>query len=823
MTVCDKMSQGTKESQNTHHIYRHQQYNPKNIAQLDQRIHYLQESILPRQPYLLSVPSGVPYRHSSRFINTWYEGTPFERHEEQLQYLSFFAHQGDHESLLKVEGGWADDQGNPIEDEVSPRTVPASGCNTPGEPGHRKKISLKDYKTKGKSPSTLQTRPQPSQSTKEPESSGRSEAKVQEKAKSEQTSKERGVVPRKTDIEPPDPKSKVVPLKVPGPSRSPLRSQPEDSPSPVKKRKLSPHFEASKSVRAPPKSEPAQPIMAMPTLLSPTLPSPENETGLPQLLSPVLPPTLTKALSSSPNSEFLGSPANGSHQRTDSVRSILAGVGLDNDPLPDKTRLAPTGSRVRSDSTHSARSSAPGTPNASKNLLGSKLLSKSGIRPGTPVQNGARASPGPRQRHTIILKYGKKNRKRVEGLLKFAARPKKEVIKQERLDTRETKPKREAIKEEENDGGQTPDVKSNLSVVDDVKVEKKRKAQDSPGPAIKKTKSANLTAEDVRRPSTPVAPAGRSPLTSQARTAFSTPKKDLKSSAMRRVESTDGLDVPTPSGDKGRVSTPVSGPKPSPQPNASSTREEERQQWSNVSNTYFTMGRSLKHEGTSMLSSSEEDPKSPQSIKAVVLVVEALLCFMINTYARGKSRPGSDPDWRSILPYHIFVYRASRKYPHLHGLVMQLGAVCRQQIQKHDLDKLARDPLPDEYCNSAPTPSSDGNTKTNEDVEKYRKRYTQFRDDMIHNIRELQTAWLDGFRYLSPELLRREYPNTWALRAKDATLRLQEKPSPLKMPKSFYLPMDANTTALEAARFGMAFLTEWAEKEKIDWKTKIDL
>ncbi|KIW18709.1 hypothetical protein PV08_02998 [Exophiala spinifera] len=815
------MHQGMKEPQHINHRQKSQQYNPEKIAQLDQRFYRLQESVVPRQPYLLSVPSSVPYRHSSRFVNTWYEGTPFERHEEQLQYLSFFAHQGEHESLLKVEGGWADEQGHPIEDEVSPRTVPASGRNTPAEPGHRKKISLKDYKTKGKSPLTLQPRSQPLQSLKETEPPGASDAEGQNEVKPAQINAERVVIPQKTDIEQLDLRSKVAPLSIPGSSQSPARGQPENSPSPVKKRKLSPPFEASKPATHPPKGEATPSTMAMPTLLSPTLPPPEHETGLPQLLSPILPPTLAKALSNSP--PFLGSPANGSHQRTDSVRSILAGVDLDNDPLPDKNKLAPTGGRVRSDSAHSARSSAPGTPSASKNLLGSKVLSKNGIRPGTPVLNGARASPGPRQRHTIILKYGKKNRKRVEALLKFQSRPKKESVKQERVGTPEIKPKREGIKQEEKDGGQTPDTKSTISVGDDVKVEKKRKAEESPGPAIKKLKSANLNAEDVKRPSTPVPTAGKSPLPSQTRTTFSTPKKDLKSSAMRRVESTDGVDVPTPSGDKGRVSTPVSSLKPSPQPNASSTREEERQQWSIVNNKYFAMGRSLKHEGTSMLSSSEANPKSIQVTKAVVLVVEALLCFIINTYARGRSRPGADPDWRSILPYHIFVYRQSRKYPHLHGLVMQLGAVCRQQIQKHDLDKLARDPLPDEYCSSAPTPSSDGNTKTNEDVEKYKKRYTQFRDDMIHNIRELQTAWLDGFRHLSPELLRREYPTTWSMRAKDATLRLQEKPSPSKLPKDFYLPMDANTTPLEAARFGLAFLTEWAGKEKIDWKTKIDL
>jgi hypothetical protein len=53
--------------------------------------------------------------------------------------------------------------------------------------------------------------------------------------------------------------------------------------------------------------------------------------------------------------------------------------------------------------------------------------------------------------------------------------------------------------------------------------------------------------------------------------------------------------------------------------------------------------------------------------------------------------------------------------------------------------------------------------------------------------------------------------------------RLQEKLSPSKIPKDFHLPLDPNTTAFEAARFGVAFLEEWTEREKIDWKTRIEL
>ncbi|KAK5358249.1 hypothetical protein LTR20_011015 [Exophiala xenobiotica] len=818
------MSQGIhKRPQETHRTSKAKQHTGKIIAQLDERIHHLQEHIVPRQPYLVSVPSDVPYRHSTRFTNTWYEGTPFDRHEEQLQYLSFLAHQGDHESLLKVEGGWADEQGNPIEEELSPQTVPASGRNTPAEPGHRKKISLKDYKTKSKSPPTTHLRPHSLALENKVKDVGINPVvRTQETAKTPQLNTDKEEPPPKVDVRVSDFKSEAPLSNGPISGANPRKDQAEEGPSPAKKQKLLPPSEDSRSVAKPPKVESQQPSMKLPTLLSPTLPSPEDENRLPQLLSPVLPPSLAKAMSSSPNPTSLGSPVIGLHQRTESVRSILAGADLDNDPSNDRSKLAPAGSRVRSDSAHSARSSAPGTPNAVRTVLGSKVLSKNGSKVGTPLQNGARASPGPRQRHTIILKYGKKNRKRVEALLKFAPRPKKEVVKQEASNTPEIRPKKELIKQEDRDGQRTPDVKVKLSALDDVKLEKKRKAEDSPGLAVKKMKSSNLTAEDVKRPSTPVPPASRTPLMSQSRPTFTTPKKELKSTAMRRVESSDGIDVPTPTGDKGRVSTPVSAPKPSPQATSLSSREEERQQWSTMNTKFFTLGRSLKHEGTSMLPASDDDSKPAQSAKAVILIIEALLCFMINIAAQGHARPSVDPGWRSIILYHIFVWRASRKYPHLHGLVVQLGAVCRQYVQKYDLEKLARDPLPEDYCNSAPTPSSDGNTRPSEDVEKYKKRYIQFRDDMIHNIHELQTAWLDGFRQLSPELLRREYPNTWGKRAKDASARMQEKPSPSKIARDFYLPMDANTTPFEAARFGFAFLEEWAEKEKIEWKTKMD-
>jgi hypothetical protein len=230
---------------------------------------------------------------------------------------------------------------------------------------------------------------------------------------------------------------------------------------------------------------------------------------------------------------------------------------------------------------------------------------------------------------------------------------------------------------------------------------------------------------------------------------------------------------------------------------------------------YFQLGRTIKHEGSAL---AEKD-----KAKSTVLLIEALVSFMINLASQSCARPSVDPGWRTILPYHIFVFRQSRRFSLLHGLVVQLGAVCRQFIHNHDMDRLGRDPLPDDHPGSAPTPGSDGNTKTNDDGEKYKRKYLDFRDELVQNARELQTAWLEGSRRLSPDMLERDFPKTWSARLKDSRSRGVERPTPGRMATGYYLPLDPASTAFEAACFALAMLEEWADTEDVDWKSRIEL
>lgn len=776
------------------------------VRRLDDRIRHLADSTLPKQPYLLSVPSDVPYRHNPNFLQTWYVGTPFSRREEQLQYMSFLHHQGEYEDLLKVEGGWADDDGSFPESEPSTRPVSRSAPGTPADQASRKKISLKDYKKDKAQPDAEVASPAVSQIKREPKPAVKEEADAKMSTRSpdpparKPLKQERGRSPTRAGD-----KNPSVP-KLDGPA-SPRPRHDLDSMRPVKKRKLS-NSPMPKSEQQPEK----EPAKRMPKLLSPTLPSsPTRENALPDLLTPDLPASLLKALATPPSSS--NSDSAQQHHRSDSVRSILGAINEEGSRSGDKSGPHTgtlSGNRIRSDSQHSARSATSAT---GKTLTATKPGARPGV--GTPTHS---RSPGPRQRHTIVLKYGKKNRKRVEALLKFKPRPRQQTKTVEQTDPPQRESKAPAVKEP-------------------VKTSNRER---SPVRPVSKTKHATI--DPVKRPSTPLtngirdSKASASPSTKPIHHT-PTAQTALKSTAMRRVESVEGISAdPTTPADKAvRSSTPLSterssrppkhSPRPTSTPSAASTIvDDDRAAWQRLGSDrdYFAMGRKLKHEGTSLAggASSASDMHKP-----LLLMIEALLCFMLNTAVQGHVRPRVDPGWSTILGYYNFVVQRTRHFPHLHGLVVQIGAVCRVQIQQADMERLGRDPLPEEMAGAAPTPGSDGNTKS-EDAEGYKLKYLEFREKLIKNTEELQASWIKGSKLLGIEVLMREYPETWRARNKDYERRGEEKLRPTGeggLAKGYYLPIDPATNAFEAAEFALRIMGEWADREDVDWRSRLQL
>ena len=793
-------------------IIRHRKDTGEIVAKLNKQLDDLSQRILNPQPFLLSVPTDVPYRHSSRAINNWRQGTAFEEDECQLQYMSFLPHQDEEEDLLYVEGGWSDAKGESEVIERSPLPGLLSGQQTPHET-RRKKISLKDYKTKDKSVAEDSEKPK-------------------EAAADETVSNENRPISRSIDTIMEDQRQAPKPASkderrpsgshMDGAGSSPIRqSQDElDSERPRKRQRTkSPELEIndedmSTSIDVATKPAVAKPASRLPGLTSPTLPASTKSKALPPLLSSSLPKPIKDYLASTNGAN--GKDVNGDQRRSEPVRSILASAGLG------------TSSHMRSDSQNSVQNalSAP-SPHARGISPGSINGVRTPQRHGTPVLNGIRASPGPRQRHIIVLKYGKKNRKRIDALLRFAPRT-KHIDPQQKIAVKSPEVSTKIVKPHESSPAT---IKRSHEVTSDPSFKKQRPHAESTS-STEKSSTPSYTSNHNGHKSKP----------SITKSDFTTPDKSLKSAAMARIASTDAIEAHTPLGDRARLSTPTSldrhppPSKPSPQPtSAHNSKDPERTTWHALGEKHFALGRKVKSEATSI--SSDSSSSRSEAARSVVLLVEGLLCFMINLAAESHSRASSpstpgDPGWHTILPYHIFVFRASRKFPHLHGLVTQLGAVCRQHLHRFDLEKLMKEPLPaaDDHglTASAPTPGSDGTTKNTslEDAERSRKKYIDFRDQLVLNAKELATAWIDGGRELSLEMIENSYPKTWAGRAKDWSRRGgggSGRHDPGKIPKEYYLPLDATATVFEAVGFALAVLEEWAGREKVEWKTRIEI
>lgn len=373
--------------------------------QINNTLNTLQERIIPAQPYLLSVPSELPYRHSSHFVNTWYTGTPFAVEEEQLQYLSFLSHQGEEDSLLKVVGGWADERGDWLdEDSASPRSL--SGRTTPIEQPSRKKISLKDYNTKDKTRPSTPTGKALSQELRKKVM--KSEAR-ERASKGDEGNITKGVIENSKSKQEKRDNLRLEKSQVDGPRspRRPLDTHTQDLPSPRKRRRLS--SDSPKREVAAHKGEKGreeEESKDLPLLLSPTLPAQQknqSRKALPGLLLPDLPPALEKLVAKADSKLKADSaPNNGIKPEVVKSVSVSTTAPVAGKRPPEKAVNDVTANRIRSDSQLSTKT-ASNTPKVQSPAV--KPLVKPITRPVTPLQNGVVASPKPRQRHIIALRY----------------------------------------------------------------------------------------------------------------------------------------------------------------------------------------------------------------------------------------------------------------------------------------------------------------------------------------------------------------------------------------------------------------------------------
>ena len=455
------------------------------------------------------------------------------------------------------------------------------------------------------------------------------------------------------------------------------------------------------------------------------------------------------------------------------------------------------------------------------------------------------------EKHVLVLKIPKASRKAWGRIIKMTPRPKKpESTKDTPVHAKDTLSDRAKAKPivngaQGNDGprqqGQHPHsshtttkviagkhVMSNTNERDASKVgEKRRRPEDERDtlapPSGKRQKAVNIS-DSTPKPSTPVRAAIKSPILSHNSSAQkpqpSDPRRDLKSSAMRRVESTEG-DVKTPLGAT-RSSTPNapastervsrhdrSASNASASTNSVAGKAEEIAFWKAEQRKYLDLGRTLKHDADPYLNSNSEYSIVDDDLKqGAAIVTETVLCYMLGfSLGDEASRLARKfPDaamWGSLLPYMKFVKNVTRLIPALHGLVYQLEAVCRETILLYDLERLKRETF-------SPAVSDD---------------FEGFRNGLVDNSEQAQHAWVQGANLLPEDVLHLQYPSTWANRVDTP---LVPKGKEKLVPKAYgdggyHLPLRTTNSGIEAVRMGWSLLGEWSTQEGVKWVGKIGL
>ncbi|OJD25053.1 hypothetical protein ACJ73_03581 [Blastomyces percursus] len=812
------------------------------------RFKHLSDKVLPASPYLLKVPTERPFHLGSRFASNWAVGDnrPFAPEEEHLQYMTFLPHQGE-DTLLVAVGGWSDERGNIMEEDMSkvPSIATSPSVDTPKHKLQRKKISLSEYKKKA-----YETPRSPRSTTSANRRNGTDRLPPAVKPKSPRepvpTAKLLAISPAKrkdtTFIATDDRSDNAIVISQAksardGNSRSTPNTQKppppaRESPPPTKKPRLS-------TAKEPPDNKPTRQRNAppvVPALLSPTLPPTSVTPPLPRLLSPTLPPDIEEELAKIKDGE-LSIDRISSPRKAPSSSTIIGSKPERPLPMSNKHRLHSSSISSSSDKTTKARVSASSSSKPEGSSVAKPVPSNS-QRSGAVDRTLSQISSKPRgttqlakAKLIVKLRYGRANRKRIEALLKFSGKCKITP------DHQSSKQKREP--ESSQRKSQTIPSSKSTEVQRAEKRPRQTDEEDSQGSVAKRQKSATLPVAE--RPRTPATTAFKSPSVPQQPTAaskgqFLTPSKDLRATTMRRLGSGDGdsklagldraMNTSTP-GSAEKATTKHSPVTPSDNPQSKPRDTAESRSWQEESQKYFNLGRELKHSSKRYTGPHATDADHKLS---AAIAVEAVLCFILAFILDDRHRTltrrlGDSSAWLSIVPYWKMVKGNMDKYPHLHALCSLLGAVFHEVIHGLDLERLAMTLLPGDHS-PAPTPGSDGNTVTPEESKRQQQHrdFMDLRKRLVDSHRDARALWLEGSRKLSEEVLTRQYPETWSKRSMNFSERGREKSFVLgEYSGEYFLPLDRTATPLEAIRFGWMFLTEWTEKEGVKWKGRLGL
>lgn len=289
---------------------------------------------------------------------------------------------------------------------------------------------------------------------------------------------------------------------------------------------------------------------------------------------------------------------------------------------------------------------------------------------------------------------------------------------------------------------------------------------------------------------------------------FTTPRKVNASKALR-PESTDrnGM-APTPA-----ITTPTSmrrDVKATPTP--SSSRHDDVKstptsapaagslRLSKRSIGLKDLGRTLKRE----LEKAHREKKPGNHKFCAVLMLECLLAFISAFGAQDLERRSSvESTWKTMLPITFQYEYFTKQLPVLDGFRHYLCLVMSSTVADHVTSRVER-----EKAHDSPQATPQSRSADNAAL-------------LAESFRFVNEALMHARATLSYDVLQKDFPKTFA--GRETNYKRQREPETFSANGPYFLPIGTDTTPLQAVRFGLRFLREYCEKEKIDYVFRLKL
>lgn len=179
---------------------------------------------------------------------------------------------------------------------------------------------------------------------------------------------------------------------------------------------------------------------------------------------------------------------------------------------------------------------------------------------------------------------------------------------------------------------------------------------------------------------------------------------------------------------------------------------------------------------------------------------------------RGRA-PEVEQTWKTLLPLCLSYARSTKEFKHLDGLRSYLSSVIASAICTH-VSQRAATSRPHDSPQDVP----------HADLAKQHAALTSNFALLSDHTAKMTQHYQDARIALPFEDIQSTYKKTFAAREHNAKLATEpEKVNGARMTGPFFLPLSNDTTPIQAVRFGLKFLAEYCEKEKVDYVIRVNL